>query len=395
MLASFNGNGKGMRNASEPRLKPPDIATAETMREPAAAFRRASVRIFMILAATLAGWVVASIGVGMGMPRASGSFAGVALAVMGVAAGTALLALAGLMLFRSARGWVRLILVPWIVLVLVDVYSLSIALAAAYPPHPPSDSEPPSGAVRVQMTSADGVTLSGWYLPSRNGAAVVLRHGAGSTAAATVDHARALHNAGYGVLATDARGHGDSDGQGMDLGWYGDSDIRAAIDALGARPEVDPGRIGVVGLSMGGEEVIGAAGADERIRAVVAEGATGRTAADKEWLADEYGAAGVVQGVLDRITYAIVDLLTPPEPPPTLAQSVQDSGSTPLLLIAAGEDPDERSVASRLAAVDPARVEVWIVPGAEHVQALPTEPDEWQTRVVGFLDTALHRGGAP
>ena len=46
---------------------------------------------------------------------------------------------------------------------------------------------------------------------------------------------------------------------------------------------------------MGGEEAIGAAATDDRIRAVVAEGATGRTAADKAWLSEEYGLAGVVQ----------------------------------------------------------------------------------------------------
>ena len=175
------------------------------------------------------------------------------------------------------------------------------------------------------MISADGERLAGWYLPSRNGAAVVLRHGAGSTTADVMQHARVLNDDGYGVLATDARGHGKSDGLGMDLGWYGELDTRAAVDFLAGRRDVEARRIGVVGLSMGGEEAIGAAGIDRRIRAVVAEGATGRTAADKAWLADEYGVFGVVQGVLDAGTYGLVDLLTPADPPPTLEESVQDS----------------------------------------------------------------------
>ena len=352
------------------------------------------VRVLSVLPATLAGWLVVSIGFGVGIPRASGSVLGATFAVIAVAAGVALVAIAGAVLFRATRGWARLIVLPWFVAVVVGVYSLSIALAAVYPPHPTSSIEAPPGATRVDMTSADGVTLSGWYLPSRNGAAVVLRHGAGSTTADTIAHAQILHDAGYGVLATDARGHGDSGGQGMDLGWFGELDIRAAIEALAERVEVDPRRIGVVGLSMGGEEAIGAAGVDERVRAVVAEGATGRTAADKAWLADEYGAAGVVQGVLDTITYGIVDLLTPANSPPTLEESVRDSLPTPLLLIAAGDVPDEGSVAARLAAVDPARAQVWVVPGAGHVSALRAEPAEWRTRVVDFLDVALTEGGA-
>src|SRR3546814_12493373 len=91
----------------------------------------------------------------------------------------------------------------------------------------------------------------------------------------------------------------------MEFGWYGEQDIRAAVDLLTARDDVDPDRIGVVGLSMGGEEAIGAAGDDARIRAVVAEGATGRTAEDKAWLAEEYGVAGVIQGFLDALTYGL------------------------------------------------------------------------------------------
>ena len=110
----------------------------------------------------------------------------------------------------------------------------------------------------VTFTSADGVRLSAWYVPSRNGAAVVLRHGATSTRSDALDEAVVLAGHGYGVLATDARGHGDSGGAAMDWGWYGDLDTAAAVTYLSQRPEVDADRIGVVGLSMGGEEALGA-----------------------------------------------------------------------------------------------------------------------------------------
>lgn len=348
--------------------------------------------MLIVLVATTAGWLLVSVGLGVGLPRAAGGVPGVAVAVLALAAGAALAVVACMRLLGVARGWSRLLLVPWLLAVLVGVYSLSIALAAVFPTHPSSSLAIPSDAVRVEMTAADGVHLAGWYLASRNGAAVVLRHGAGGTAADAIEHARALHTAGYGVLATDARGHGASDGQGMELGWFGDLDTAAAIDVLTERPEVDPHRIGVVGLSMGGEEAIGVAGVDSRVRAVVAEGATGRTAADKAWLAEEYGAAGALQGMLDVVTYGLVDLLTPAAPPPTLEASVRASAPTPVLLLAAARVPDEHSVAERLAAVDPARIQLWDVPDAAHTQALSTHPDAWRTHVLGFLDAALGGG---
>ena len=110
----------------------------------------------------------------------------------------------------------------------------------------------------------------------RNHAAVVLLHGAGSTRSSVLDHAVVLANHGYGVLLFDARGHGRSGGRAMDFGWYGDKDVTAAVSFLQTRPDVDDDLIAAVGLSMGGEEAIGAAASDRRIRAVVAEGATHR-----------------------------------------------------------------------------------------------------------------------
>jgi pimeloyl-ACP methyl ester carboxylesterase len=339
---------------------------------------------------SIGGWLLVSGGLGLGVPRwvggtvVAGAFAGVALAC-----GVGLLVAAAIGLIRATRGWGRLVLVPWVLIVLVLTYSLSIAFAAAFPSHPRLEADTPPGAQTVTMVADDGTALEGWYFPSGNGAAVVVRHGAGSTRAEVLDQARVLVDAGYGVLVVDARGHGGSAGRGMDLGWYGELDTRAALDLLITRPDVDPGRIAVLGLSMGGEEAIGAAADDGRIRAVVAEGATGRTAADKEWLADQYGAAGMVQGWLDRITYASVVVLTGLGPPRSLEDAVRAADATPFLLIAGGGVPDETFVAERLQTVAADRVDVWVVPASGHVGGLSTAPDAWRARVVGFLDDVL------
>jgi hypothetical protein len=102
----------------------------------------------------------------------------------------------------------------------------------------------------------------------------------------------------------------------MEFGWYGELDTSAAVDYLSTRPDVDPSRIGAVGMSMGGEQAIGAMAADERIGGVVAEGATHRVLGDHDWLVDEFALRGRVQQVVNRVEFALVDLLTEaPEPP--------------------------------------------------------------------------------
>src|SRR5437588_593816 len=42
------------------------------------------------------------------------------------------------------------------------------------------------------FTTSDGVRLSGWYIPSRNGAAIVALHGASSTRTSVLDQAAVL-----------------------------------------------------------------------------------------------------------------------------------------------------------------------------------------------------------
>jgi pimeloyl-ACP methyl ester carboxylesterase len=346
-----------------------------------------------VAAASLVAWIGISLGLGVGVPwlldhgESPTAVLGVATLVVGVAA----LAGAAVLLLRTLPSWWRLALLPWLLLLAVGTYSLSIALAVTHvSPTPVPD--PPlmlSAGAEVAMTAGDGSTLHGWYLPGTNSAAVVVRHGAGSQRFGAAAQAAVLARHGYGVLLVDARGHGRSGGKAMDFGWHGEADTAAAVDLLARQPGVNAARIGVLGLSMGAEEAIGAAGRDRRIRAVVAEGATGRTAADKAWLSDQYGFAGLVQEQLDRITYGFVELFSEPAAPASLQESVAAAAPTPMLLIAASEVPDEATVARRLAAAAPDSVAVWIADGAGHTAALATDPIRWRQRVVSFFDAAL------
>ena len=180
----------------------------------------------------------------------------------------------------------------------------------------------------------------------------------------------------------------------MDFGWYGESDASGAVDFLAQRPDVESGRVGLVGMSMGGEQAIGAAGADDRVRAVVAEGATHRVAADKDYL-DAYGVRGELQQLVDRVTYGLAGLLTGAPEPANLRRSVSVATRRPdpaaFLLVAAGEVPDESLAADHVQAGSTTGVTTWTVAGAGHTQGLRTAPDAWEERVVAFLDDALER----
>lgn len=312
---------------------------------------------------------------------------GVALAVGGgvLAAWSAWRLLSGV----RRRWW--LLAVPWLVVsAYLALWTVGQAVAASFPAHPPLGSRTPAdlglASRNVRLQTSDGVTLAAWWVPSRNRAAVVVSHGAGSTRTAVLDEAAVLAEEGYGVLLFDARGHGESGGRGMDFGWYGELDTAAAVDFLSAQPEIE--HIGLLGLSMGGESAIGAAGADPRVEAVVAEGATSRVAEDKAYL-DEYGVRGRIQQGVDRVTFGLAGLLTPAPSPKPLAESVRAASATPFLLVTAGDVETERLAADHLREAAPDAVTVWTVPGAGHVQGLQTDPDAWARQVLGFLDGEL------
>ena len=87
---------------------------------------------------------------------------------------------------------------------------------------------------------------------------------------------------------------------------------------------------------MGGEEALGATATNRLLRAVVAEGATARAAADEAWLSDRYGARGALQEQFERVQDWVTDVLTDASVPTSTRAAVEASGRTHYLLITAG-----------------------------------------------------------
>ena len=121
----------------------------------------------------------------------------------------------------------------------------------------------------VSFKTSDGLTLKGWYVPSKNGAAVVVFPGR----TGPQRQVRMLVRHGYGALLFDRRGEAASDGDPNIFGWEFDKDLRGAAAYLRRRPDVEPHRIGGIGLSVGGEALLQTAARSNAYDAVVSEGA--------------------------------------------------------------------------------------------------------------------------
>jgi uncharacterized protein len=335
----------------------------------------------------------AGAGVASGHLAKAGLDAAAVTAAIAGAASLFLLTWGAVALVRAIPGWWRLLAIPAaLAVVWLGLLPLTVAVNATNrPPGPLGPATPAADGLTYQnvgLRTSDGVRLSAWYIPSRNGAAVVLLPGAGATRTSVLGQATVLARHGYGALLLDTRGHGLSGGHAMDFGWWGDRDIAAAVSFLAGQPGVASGKIALLGESMGGEQALVAAASEPRVRAVVAEGATGQQTADHGWLPN--GADGALTRGMEWVQYTTAGLISGAPRPMTIPAAIRAAAPRPVLIIAGGAVPDEPVAARWFQSASPATARVWVVPHAGHTQGLAVAPRAWEAHVIGFLDAALN-----
>ena len=237
----------------------------------------------------------------------------------------------------------------------------------------------------VTVRTGDGLDLAAWYVPSRNGAAVISY----PTRKGKPAQARMLAWHGYGVLLLDARGYDGSEGDPNMFGWEGAKDIEAAVAWLRERADVIDNRIGGIGFSVGGEVMLEAAASNEELRAVVSEGAGVRSVRE-DLMRGPSGWFTLPQAAVQTAALAV---LSGTAPPPSLEDLVPRIAPRDLFLIYAensggGEElnPDYYRAASEPKSL-------WKVQDAGHVGGFQTQPEEYEERVIRFFDGALLGAG--
>jgi pimeloyl-ACP methyl ester carboxylesterase len=180
----------------------------------------------------------------------------------------------------------------------------------------------------VQFPARDGVRLAGWFIAARedsdpSGATIVLVHGwrwsrlgyaaedlfANVTGSSQVDLLRlvkALHNCGYHVLTFDLRNHGQSAAaRPVTFGQSEAKDLLGAITYLDGRDDVDNGRIGVVGFSMGANAALFALPQTDDVKALVAVQPMTPAVFSQRLASDFLGIFGGVVRIMAELIYRI------------------------------------------------------------------------------------------
>lgn len=237
----------------------------------------------------------------------------------------------------------------------------------------------------VRFTTDDGVTLTGWLVPSERETrtAVIVLHGfSGNRLPELAAFVPWLHERHH-VLQFDFRGHGESDASTITLGDHERRDVAAAVRFLESR---GLGPTALFGVSMGASTAIVAA-PDLAVAAVVADAAfaelhhpIANRMREVGYPLAELGARAIVAGARLRTRSHLRDPL----------RAVARISPRPLLIIAPREDrliSWRQSLRLFEAAGEPK--ELLVVEGAGHAEAYAVDPEAYRLRVLDFLGRHL------
>ena len=122
----------------------------------------------------------------------------------------------------------------------------------------------------ISIQVGDGHTLSGWYIPAEaSDKAVIFIHGHGADRHEGMRWFKAVHQAGFNILAFDLRNQGKSAKSFSTMGYFEKLDVIGALDYLQQQKQIES--IGIFGTSMGAATSIMAMVDDSRIAAGVFE----------------------------------------------------------------------------------------------------------------------------
>jgi len=228
----------------------------------------------------------------------------------------------------------------------------------------------------VVFPAQDGVVLHGWFFRARDRAfcTVLHLHGNAGNVTGHFGHVAWLADCGFQVLCFDYRGYGRSAGRINRAGSI--ADAHGALDYLLGRPDVDPGRVVVMGQSLGGTIGIVLTAQRSEIRGIVTDGAF-----------DHYrhiAAHHIRHSPLLRLAAWWVPRLMSDTHNPI--DCVEQISPRPILILHGTADTVVPvKMARNLYARAREPKELWLIEGADHYEALDERADEVRPRLVSFF----------
>lgn len=248
-------------------------------------------------------------------------------------------------------------------------------------------------AQNVEFTGPDGQQRSGWFFPGlRTAPVLVLCHGYKSSRSEILTLATSLQQHRYNVYVFNFAGHGESPVGYTTLGALEAEELRAAVDMLAARTDMDTTRIGIWGYSMGAYAALAVATHSPRVQAIVVDSGYPRPAALLEIELHNLGADLVPLLIpLTLVEYRLTSIFlgTGADVRPDLPRL---AGVSKLFIV--GDDtPRLGELTQELHAASPPPKEMVVLPRTNQASLLEDDRRDYENLVVSFFLRSLPLGG--
>jgi pimeloyl-ACP methyl ester carboxylesterase len=242
----------------------------------------------------------------------------------------------------------------------------------------------------VVLPARAGGNFRGYFIPGPNGATVIIPPTGSGGWDNQLPKAEMLLRHGYSVFVFESRRCAN---QGpLSLGYEEVEEVADVLDYLQARPEVDANRIGIWGFSTAGATAVMAGARLPVLRAVIAEGGYGNFLEaglspgkpEEGWFVYSFLTLYRWSSILTYrlITGTNISALNP-------SGMISQIAPRPILLIYGSNEVSlPGGYQQKAAAGDNA--ELWIIPGATHGNYRQVAGEEYEERVIEFLEAALN-----
>src|SRR5712664_2010444 len=224
----------------------------------------------------------------------------------------------------------------------------------------------------------------GWFFPGLRGApTIVLCHGYESSRGELLTLVSALQDHQYNVFIFDFAAHGANPGIST-LGYREVEEVRAAVDLLAARPDLDATRLGLWGYNLGAYAVLREAENDKRIRALVLDSVYDQPKQMVKVGVERNGLGGFPLMVRSaEFSFEYLNYAHSNDPP--LSKKLSTLAGVPTLYIQALDDPELAEITRQMFLKAPELREQAIIPHGNFVSMNDDEKRTYENRVVSFF----------
>jgi pimeloyl-ACP methyl ester carboxylesterase len=228
----------------------------------------------------------------------------------------------------------------------------------------------------------------GWFFPGLRGApTIILCHGYQSSRGELLTLVSALQDHQYNVFVFDFAAHGSNAGI-TTFGYREADEVRAAIDTLARRTDVDATRFGLWGYNLGAYAALREAERDSRVHALVLDSVYDDPKQMVKIGVEKTGVGGFPLMVRSaQTTFAWLNYIYKDDPP--LSARLKSLMNVPILFIQATDDPELGAITRGMFLKAREPREGAIIAHGNFVNLPEEEKRDYENRVVSFFLTRL------